>query len=264
MLEALLFALIASSSIAIGGALGAYWKPPEPVLAGLLAFGAGMLISALAFDLFAEAVELGGELRSGLSLLGGAAVFVVLDTLLEHRTGKRPRTMARANALKTGKRSMAASPEDGAGASAVSMPKAGASTGLALLLGAILDGVPENLALGVSLVDDASVALIVAIFVSNLPEALVGAVDMREGGMQPRSVVLVWAGCAALLTLAVLAGRGLLAGADGTTLAVPLAFAGGAVIAALTSAILPEAFRFGGAWIALATAAGFFASVVLA
>jgi ZIP family zinc transporter len=136
--------------------------------------------------------------------------------------------------------------------------------GLALLAAVTLDGVPENLALGVSLVSGASLSLLVAIFFSNLPESLVGAVAMRESGLRSRTVVLTWVACAVLLAAAVVLGRGAASGLSEQVLAVALAFAGGAVLASLADTLMPEAFEHGRPLNAFATAAGFFLSFVLA
>ena len=136
--------------------------------------------------------------------------------------------------------------------------------GWALLAAVTLDGVPENLALGVSLVEGASVTLLVAIFASNLPEALVGAVAMREGGRPRGTVFATWIACALLLTVAVVLGRALAGGLDDSVLALALGFAGGAVLASLADTLMPEAFEHGRPLNAFATAGGFFLSFVLA
>jgi zinc transporter, ZIP family len=175
VLTAVLFGLAASSALVIGAIAGVRWSPPRRVTGVLLAFASGALISALAFELFEEAFALGGAVRSGLGLLAGAAAFVTADTALDRyisgRAGPEQREVAAA-----GSRS---------------------GVGLALLAAVTLDGVPENLALGVSLVEGASLALLVAIFFSNLPESLVGAVSMRESGQSRSTVLLTWTSCSA-------------------------------------------------------------------
>jgi len=174
--------------------------------------------------------------------LAGAATFVVADAMLDRHVAGH------------------------SGADGRETTGGGAARGLgwALLAAVALDGVPENLALGVSLVEDASLTLLVAIFVSNLPEALVGAVAMREEGRTPRFAIAIWVGCAIVLAVAVVAGRAFAGGLGDQTLAVALAFAGGAVIASLADTLMPEAFKHGGPFTAFATAAGFFVSYVLA
>lgn len=242
MLTALLYGVAASSALVIGAVIGARWSPPRHFTAVLLAFASGALISALAFELFQEAYDRGGAWRSGLGLLAGAATFVSIDSLLERRVA--------------GTREAAGEEPAATGAQQ--------RLGWALLAGVTLDGVPENLALGVSLVEGASITLLVAIFASNLPEALVGAVAMRAEGRSRTNVVAVWAACALLLTLAVLAGRAVAGGLDDALLSVALGYAGGAVLASLADTLMPEAFEQGRPYIAFATAAGFFLSFVLA
>jgi ZIP family zinc transporter len=127
---------------------------------------------------------------------------------------------------------------------------------LALLAAVTLDGVPENLALGTSLVTGASLSLLVAIFFSNLPESLVGAVSMREAGMSGRTVMLTWIACAIVLAAAVVLGRGVAGVLSDQVLAVALAYAGGAVLASLADTLMPEAFEHGRPLNSFATAAG--------
>jgi zinc transporter, ZIP family len=138
----------------IGTVAGAFWRPPQRLVAIALAFASGVLITALAFDLFEEAFKAGGPWIAGGGLLVGAAAFVVADELVD---------------------------------------RYGGSSGFALLAGVTLDGVPENLALGVGLIGSSLcgiLALLVGIFASNLPEVLGGAVDMRNGGRSRGFVVI--------------------------------------------------------------------------
>lgn len=245
MLTALLYGLAASSALVIGAAIGTRFEPSKQLTGVLLAFASGALISALAFELFEEAYMLGGATRSGLALLAGAAVFVASDAALDRYV---------------------AGDRGGNGRDGRDVAAAGARSGVgwALLAAVTLDGVPENLALGVSLVEGASLSLLVAIFASNLPEALVGAVAMRGEDRSAHMVLGTWVACAVLLAVAVVVGRGVAGGLEDSVLAVALGFAGGAVLASLADTLMPEAFEQGGALVAFATAAGFFLSFVLA
>jgi ZIP family zinc transporter len=274
MLTALLVGALGSAALVIGGALGTVWQAPTKVTGVLLAFASGSLIAALAFELFPEAVEAGGLTRSALALTGGAATFVLLNTWLDSRVARGAgdaadaplpdevaEPLAGAEAGQREKLEVAARRTG---------PAVGLGTAFALLAAVTLDGVPENLALGVSLIgaeDDGisgSLALLVAIFVSNLPESLVGAVAMRSGGLPARAVVGIWAATAAVLTAAVVAGYGALSSVSHETLAFPLAFAGGAVLASLADTLMPEAFEHGRPLNSFATGAGFVLSFVLA
>ncbi|HEV2920644.1 MAG TPA: hypothetical protein VG673_15590, partial [Actinomycetota bacterium] len=267
------------SSLAVGGVLGSYWDAPERVTGVILAFASGTMVSALAFELFPEAVELGGVAPAGGGLLAGAAVFVGVNTWLDSRIvppeaaeevadGDTP---AGDEAAAAARGEVAELPEELAGAALQQREKvkvaAASGIGLALLAASILDGIPENLALGVSMAGErsgGSLALLVGIFAANFPEALVGAVSLRSQGRTVRATIGLWLATAALLVPAVPIGRVLLAGADPSTLAFPLSFAGGAVLAALADTLMPEAFERGRPFNAFATCAGFFVAFVLA
>ena len=232
MLNAILFGLAASSALVIGAVAGAYWTPPRFVLASALAFASGALITALAFDLFQESFERGGAWLSAFGLLAGAATFVGADRLLDRYIQ---------------------------GASGVSA--------FALLAAVTLDGIPENMALGVSLLETSgagALTLLVAIFFSNLPEALGGTVGMRQQGRSRRFAIGVWSATAVLLAAAVVLGNVALSRAGEGSLALLLAFAGGAVLASLADTLMPDAYREGGALVAFATTAGFLLSFLIA
>ena len=169
----------------------------------------------------------------GSPCLAGAAVFIAIDTALDRRT-------------------------------AAPGAAAGGAAGWALLAGVTLDGVPENLALGVSLADGSSAALLLAIFVSNFPEALVGAVSMREGNRSRFSVIGTWTACALLLAAAVVAGRALADPLATSRCRGRSASPAARRLRRWPSTPMPKAFEQGGPLIAFATAAGFFLSFVLA
>jgi ZIP family zinc transporter len=221
-LTALLVGLTASSALVIGGVLGAFVNPSQKIIAVLLGFAAGALITALAFDLFEEAFSIAGPWVAGGGLLGGAALFVASTALLDRYSSS--------------------------------------TSGFYLLASIILDGIPENLALGVALIGKSflgTLSLIVAIFFSNLPEALGGAVGMRQGGRSKKFAIGAWTATALLLTLMVIVGNTLFATLGETPLAFARAVAAGAVLASLAEALMPQAYSEGGKIVALATTAGF-------
>jgi zinc transporter, ZIP family len=276
MWEAVLFGVLATSSLVVGGVVGSYWEAPRRVTGVMLAFASGAMVSALAFELFREAVQLGGVAKAGWGLLGGAATFVVVNTWLDSRVAPPEAAEAVAAEKQDVPRPSEELPgelaDELAGAALQQREKveaaAASGVGLALLAAAVLDGVPENLALGVSLADEesagGSLALLVGIFAANFPEALVGAVAMREQGRSVRATAGLWLATALVLIPAVVIGRVALAGAEPGTLAFPLSFAGGAVLAALADTLMPEAFERGRPLNAFASCAGFFVAFVLA
>jgi len=231
MLRVVVFAVVASVALPLGALIGAKVKLPKRVIALSLGFAAGALVSAVAFELFDDAFEHGGGWTSGISFLAGATVFVLIDSWLDRRTERRSQS--------------------------------GAGIGFALLAGVTLDGVPENLAMGVSLIEGGGIALLVAIFASNLPEALVGAEKMKEAGVSTRNALLIWSAAAVLLAAAVIVGYVALDGVSDRTLAIPLGFAAGAVLASLADTLMPEAYAEGGITVAYATAIGFLVSYLL-
>ncbi|MPZ52455.1 MAG: zinc permease [Acidimicrobiia bacterium] len=226
--EVVVFAVIASSALVVGAVIGVVRPPSQRITAVLLGFASGALISAMAFELFQGAVVSGGPWRAGVALLIGATTFVVVDVWLTRRTERRQ--------------------------------ESGATIGFALVT---LDGVPENLALGVSLIEAGSLPLLIAIFASNLPEAIVGARKMDESGLEKGRVVGIWVVAAVLLAVAVIVGFAALDRLDEVTLAWPLGFAGGAVLASLADTLMPEAYQEGGPTVAYATALGFLLSFLL-
>ena len=245
MWASLYYGIIASSALVIGGALGAWWRPSQRLTGVLLAFASGTLIAALAFDLFPVAVDIGGLPRSTVGLVIGAGTFVIFNQLLD--------------------RHLAPGAATGDKAEQTDVVKEGArgTIGFALLASVTLDGIPENVALGVSMQTGASLTLLIAIFASNFPEALVGAVAMRKGGQHRMRVIAIWTGAALILAAMVVLGR-VLGKLAPEWLALMMAFAGGAVLASLADTLMPEAFERGRPWNAFATAAGFVLSFALA
>jgi len=260
MWATLLFGAVASSALVIGAAIGVRFELPKRLLAMLLAFAAGALITALTFELFEDSYERGGIWLAAIGLFVGAIVFTVLSALLD-------RWAQPAGHSKSADEYQGSAKLDTDAAAQRSTPEAASTrgaAGLALLAAVTLDGVPENLALGISLTEGTGgIALLAAIFVSNFPEALVGAASMREQGRSTAQVIGLWTVCAVLLILAVMAGAAWLADTDPAVVSLPLAFAAGAVIASLADTLMPEAFEHGGPAVALSTAAGFVLSFVL-
>jgi ZIP family zinc transporter len=251
----LLFALIASSPLVLGAYLGSRFTFPERLLAAVLAFAAGALITALTFELFEESFEKGGAVRAAGGLAwapwsspGPASCWTA--------TSPRTTTLTAAPSWTRTPPPPSARPRRRPGPAAPGWPcwRPSPST-----------GVPENVALGISLEESGgSLALLTAIFASNLPESLVGAASMRSQGRSTAYAIGLWSIAAVLLTGAVLLGAGPLSTVSDETISIPLAFAAGAVIASLADTLMPEAYEQGGPLVALSTAFGFVVSFLLA
>ncbi len=256
MPQSLVFGVIASSALVVGAVAGGRIQIPKRVLAAMLAFAAGALITALTFELFEDSYEQGGLWRSVLGLVVGAVVFTVVSQQLDRMAEGHQEEDHGSEKLDT---------DAPASDSAASPASVSGAAGLALLAAVTLDGVPENVALGVSLGEGSGgLALLAAIFVSNFPEALVGSASMRAQGRSQAFIIGVWTVCAVVLALAVVLGAGPLSSASPETLSLPLAFAAGAVLASLADTLMPEAYEQGGPAVALSTTAGFVLSFYLA
>ena len=258
MTQAVTFGLLGSSALVLGAVVGGRFQIPKRVLAAMLAFASGALITALAFELFEDAHEQGGLWRAGLGLIVGAVVFTFLSAWLD-------RVAAAGTGDDTDRGSDKLDKQAATEGQRAAAPSVKGAAGMALLAAVTLDGVPENVALGVSLGEGTGgLALLGAIFVSNFPEALVGSASMRAQGRTHTFVLVTWTICALLLTAAVVLGAGPLASATPETISLTLAFAAGAVLASLADTLMPEAYEEGGPTVALATAAGFVLSYLLA
>lgn len=254
MTTALVYGFLASSGLLIGAVVGLLISPPRWLVAVILAFGSGVLISALTYDLMAEAFEMGSPAFVVGGFLAGALLFVVVDTFLERLAAGSPRREGR-------------NPRDvkpGAGSIPVTTRQATAS-GTALLAGAILDGIPENAALGIGLRadEDLGFVLLAAIFLANLPESLSSAAGMRREGRSPGYVLALWGVATVACTLAAVLGYALLAGLPPAVVGAVLALAAGGILAMLADTMMPEAYEGGGPFVALATVGGFICAFLL-
>jgi len=220
---ALGWGIVAASSLVFGMLLGLMRAWPDRLIGLVLSFGAGALISAVSFELFEEGVKVGGAKAVGLGLGAGAVVYFVLARAVEH------------------------------------MGPGGGGGGTALALGAFLDGIPEQTVLGIGIAggQGVSIALLVAIFVSNLPEAIGSAVDMRAAGAAVRQIRLLWLGVATACALATPLGYGLARATGGHFQAAINGFAAGALIVMLVDSMIPEATTKSGRVAGLATTLGF-------
>ena len=234
MAGALGWGALAASSLIFGALLGLARRWPERVVGVVLAFGAGALISAVSFDLAEEGVQLGGGDSVALGLAVGAMTYFLADRAVE-RLGQPERTGRAAAAAPTG---------DG---------------GTALALGAFLDGIPEQMVLGIGLAagDGVSVGLLAAIFISNLPEAVGSATEMRAAGRTRGAITGLWTIVAMICTFATVVGYGIADGASGDLQAAINGFAAGALLVMLIDSMIPEATRQAGKVAGLVTVFGF-------
>ncbi|MDP9408556.1 MAG: ZIP family zinc transporter [Actinomycetota bacterium] len=235
--QAGMWGLLSGGALVVGAAVAWLVRVPPRVIAGVMAFGAGVLISALAFDLMAEAADVGGLGPTALGFVAGAVVYTVANVALARR-GARHR-----------KRSGDEQPSE----------DEHSGSGTALALGALLDGVPESVVLGVSLLGGGgvSVTVVAAVFISNVPEGLSSAAGMRSAGRSARYVFGLWSAIAVASGVAALVGNLALGGVSPAVIATITAVAAGAVLAMLTDTMIPEAVERAGLATGLLTVLGF-------
>lgn len=243
-LQAGLWGLLGGSALVLGAAIAYLAALPQRVVAAIMAFGSGVLISAVAFDLMDEAYRRGGFDSTALGFISGAVLYTAANVALSRR-GARHR-----------KRS---------GTEDDSRQAPAGEGGLAIAVGALLDGIPESVVIGVSLLGGTGVSLVTvaAVFLSNVPEGLSSAAGMRRAGRSASYVFGVWGGIALASGAAALLGAAMLAGANPEIIAATDAVAAGAILAMLADTMIPEAFETAHEYAGLITVLGFLAAFVL-
>lgn len=224
-LAALLWGALASSSLIIGSLIVLRRPPSRTTLGLVMGFGAGVLLSAVSFELVEEAVvTAGGTGALAAGLAGGALVFFAGDLLISRAAGAKE-----------------------------------GSSALPIVLGIVLDGVPESAVLGLTLVQTGEVgaSMLVAVFVSNVPEAIAASSDLLAEGWTRRRLLTLWGAVAAVTATAAMAGYALLADASPWSLAFIFAFAGGAILAMVATSMMPEAYERAGRPVGLMVTAGY-------
>jgi zinc transporter, ZIP family len=231
--EAFLWGLVAGASLVLGGAVALRFQLSRRVLGLIMAFGVGVLISAVAYELVEHAFETtAGDGGIALGLLCGSVAFLGCELAISRFAGP------------------------GHGDSGDTQPALAAR---AIVLAIILDGIPESLVLGLTVLEagTVSVAFLVAVFLSNLPEAIAATTGLARAGRSPAWIIRGWVLLMIGFGLASLAGYALLDSASPRTVAFVLAFAGGAILTMISTTMMPEAVRHGGKLTGFVTTVGF-------
>ncbi len=238
MLEAIFWGFVGGVALLFGAAAGLARPVPRRVIGLVMGFGAGVLISALAFELTQDAFRVGGTDAVAIGLAGGALTFFLGDLVIDRRGGEHRK--------RSGGQQSEGDPQG-------------------IVLGAVLDGIPESVAIGVSLLGGkgVGVAVVAAVFMSNVPESLSAATGLKKAGHSTRWIMGLWLGVALVSALAAGIGYAALGGASENVIAIIQAFAGGAILTMLADTMMPEAFEEGGNVVGLITVLGFALAFVL-
>jgi ZIP family zinc transporter len=238
MLAAVGWGALAASSLVLGALLAFVRRWPSRQIGLVLAFGAGALISAVSFELAGEGIQVGSLRSTAIGLGIGALAYYGLDGLIARQMSSGRGRAGRARS---------------------------SDAGAALALGAFLDGIPEQLVLGIGLAsgEGIGVGLLIAIFVSNLPEAIGSASEMHDSGVTRSRVLALWGAVATICALATVAGYAIADVASGELRAGIDGFAAGALLVMLVDSMIPEAARDSGRVAGLVTALGFAVATAL-
>lgn len=230
--EAAAWGAVAASSLVIGAVIAIVRPVPEKPLGLIMAFGSGVLVSSVAFELVEEAVRIGGQAPMALGLALGSVVFYLGDRAIDSIGGE--------------------------GMGSVKGPES-PDSGLPIVLGAALDGVPESIVLGLTFAggEGIGIAFVVAVFLSNLPEGIAGTAGLLRGGWDRGRILWLWVVVVVAAAGAAFLGGSLLADIGGPLHAFILGFAGGAILTMLADSLIPEAFEHAGKQAGLLTTLGF-------
>lgn len=245
MWEAGFWGFVGGSALILGAAVGYLVALPQRLIAGVMAIGSGVLISAVAFELMDEAAARGGLPATAAGFVAGAVAYTLANVLISRRGARhRKRSGSNPDAAQAG---------------------AGTDSGLAIAVGALLDGVPESVVIGTGLLAGGGVgaATVAAVFLSNVPEGLSSAAGMKAAGRGPAYIFGVWTGIAAASGLAAMVGYAALAGASSAIIAAVTAVAAGAILAMLVDTMIPEATEGSHEYSGLLAVAGFLLAFAL-
>lgn len=230
---AFFWGFVGGAALLLGAAIAYLWDMPPKVLGAIMAFGSGVLVSAVAFELVDEANKTtAGDWSVAVGLAAGALVFFAGDWWIDRIGGANRKS---------------------------SEPQEDDANGPAILLGTVLDGVPESIVIGLGLIggQGVSAAMVAAVFLSNLPEAVGSTSGLKGSGWSARKLFLMWTAVALVAGLSSLLGFVVFDSASSEAVAFVLAFAGGALLTMLVDTMVPEAFKLNGPVAGLLTTLGF-------
>lgn len=242
-MKAAIWGLVSGSALIVGALLAYFTKVPQKIIAFIMAFGSGVLISALAFDLMNEAYKRGGFRSTAIGFISGALVYSIANYFLSKKGAKHR------------KRSGTQQPSE----------EQNPGSGLAIAIGSLLDGIPESIAIGVSMIEGGvvSFAAVIAIFLSNIPEGLSSTSGMKKNGRSRKYIFGIWTAITIISGIASYCGYAIFKNVSPDIIAATIAVAAGAILAMLSDTMMPEAFEEGHDFIGVITVFGFLSAFIL-
>ena len=231
MVSVLIYGLIGALGLVFGSIAGAFFNIKEKIVGIIMAFGAGSLIAALTFGLLEESYRLSGLYHTIWAFFLGGLIFVIGDYIITKTGGRGHKDVYSTNK----------------------------THGLAIVLGAIVDGIPESLALGVALLVGKGLGLLmmIAIFLSNFPEGIASAYDLLKSGQKRTKILLTWSLVALSGFIFVILGYTIFGKIPQAILGITEAVAAGALLSMIASTMMPEAYRESGLSVSMVTVLGF-------
>jgi len=236
--EAALYGALGASSLCVGAIIAIVLRPSNRVIGWVLAFGAGALISAVAYELVLDAIESEKTQALGVGIAIGALTFYLGDLWIDRRGGQERKGMDQ---------------------------QKGEGNALAIFLGTLLDGIPESFILGMTIQTQGEVGLafLAAVFVSNLPEGMAASSGFRKAGWSTGKIIGVWLGVAAASAFSAAFGYALFGEMSSLEGIYVAGFAAGALLTMLSDTMLPEAYEQAGPSAGLWTTLGFSVAIAI-
>lgn len=246
--SAFFWGVVSGGAVLLGAIISMLIHIPRKIIGFIMAFGVGVLIGAATFELLQESLDKSATINTVVGFLAGAIVFTLLEAAITRKGGKHRK---RSNAHELTQQNEDSQSED--------------SSGIGIFIGTVMDAIPESIMLGTSLIGGKGVSLLLllAIFISNIPEGLSSTTGMLQGGSSKKKVLFLFITVTIVAGLSSLFGYVFLDHAKPAIISMISSFAAGGIITMIGATMMPEAYEEGGATVGLITAVGVITSVLL-